>query len=80
MVKALPCIVEGGQNDSKTSQKCPCVYIWVNSQNRQLTEFHIYSYLPLKSSNSRSVKGTFCMVEYMYMYVSMYMYDNILRV
>ena len=23
----------------KTSQKCPRVHIWVNSQNRQLTDF-----------------------------------------
>ena len=40
----------------KTSQKCPCVYIWVNSQNRQLTDFDHCSYLPLKCSYSRRVK------------------------
>ena len=32
----------------KTSQKCPCVQIWVNSQNRQLTDFDLDSNLPLK--------------------------------
>ena len=26
----------------KTSQKCPCVHIRVNSQNRQLTDFDLY--------------------------------------
>ena len=40
----------------KTSQKCPSVHIWVNSQNRQLTDFDLYSYLPLKCSCSRRVK------------------------
>ena len=44
-------IVEGGQNDSK---KFPCANC-VNSQNRQLTDFDLYSYLPLKCSYSRTV-------------------------
>ena len=39
----------------KTSQKCACVHIWVNSQNRQLTGFDLYSYLPLMCSYSRRV-------------------------
>ena len=39
----------------KTSQKCPCVHIWVNSQNRQLTGFDLYSYFQLKCLNSRRV-------------------------
>ena len=34
----------------KTSQKCPRVHIWVNSQNSQLTGFDQCSYLPLKFS------------------------------
>ena len=34
----------------KTSQKLPCVHIWVYSQNRQLADFDPYSDLPLKSS------------------------------
>ena len=50
-------IVEGGQNVTvKTSQNCPCAHIWVNSQNRQLTGFDHYNYLPLKFSCSRRVK------------------------
>ena len=57
----LSCIVQCGQNDRKTSQKCPCVHIWVNSQNSQLTDFdhysYMYKYLPLKFSCSRRVKG-----------------------
>ena len=39
-----------------TSQKCPCVHIWVNSQNRQLTGFDLYSYLPLKFSYSTTCR------------------------
>ena len=39
----------------KTSQKCPCVHIWFNSQNRQLTGFDPYSNFWLKCSNSRRV-------------------------
>ena len=41
----------------KTSQKWPCVYIWANSQNRQLTGFDLCSYLPLKFSYNRRVNG-----------------------
>ena len=41
----------------KTSHKCPCVHIWVNSQNRQLTGFDHYSYLPLKFGYSRRVNA-----------------------
>ena len=37
-----------------TSPKCPCVHIWVNSQNGQLPGFDHYSYLPLKCSCSRT--------------------------
>ena len=33
----------------KTTQKCPCAHIWVNSG------FDRYSYLPLKCSYSRRV-------------------------
>ena len=56
LVKAFSSIVQGGQKDSKkTSQKCPCVHIWVNNQNSQLTDFDHCSYLPLKCSYSRSV-------------------------
>ena len=39
----------------KTSQKCPSVHIWVNSQNRQLTGFDLYSNFQLKCLNSRRV-------------------------
>ena len=39
----------------KTSLKCPCVHIWVNSQKSQLTDFDHYSYLPLKFSYSQRV-------------------------
>ena len=39
----------------KTSQKCPCVHIWVNSQNRQLTGFDPYSNFQLKCLNNRRV-------------------------
>ena len=54
LVKALSGIVQGGQNDSKNQAKnAPCVHIWVNSQNRQLTGFYHDSYLPLKFSYSR---------------------------
>ena len=43
----------------KTSQKCPCVHIWVNSQNRQMTGFdHYYSYLPLKFSYNKTFNKT----------------------
>ena len=38
-----------------TSKKLHCVHIWVNSQNSQLTDFDLYSYLPLKFSKSRRV-------------------------
>ena len=41
----------------KTSQKCPCMHIWVNSQNRQLTGFDLYSNFSLNCSNSRTVKS-----------------------
>ena len=34
----------------KTSQKCPCVHSWFNSQTRQLAGFDHYSYLPLMFS------------------------------
>ena len=34
----------------KTSKKLPCVHIWVNGQNSQLTDFDLCSYLPLKFS------------------------------
>ena len=40
----------------KTSQKCPCVHIWVNSQNMQLTDFDLDSNFPLKRSYSRRDK------------------------
>ena len=53
-VKASSCIVEGSQNDSK---KLPCVHIWVNSQNSQLTDSDHYSYLPLKFSYIRRVNA-----------------------
>ena len=56
LVKALSCIVEGGQNDSKKTGKNARVHIWVNSQNGQLTDFDHYSYLPLKFGYSRMVK------------------------
>ena len=39
----------------KSSQKCPCVHIWVNSQNGQLTGFDPYSNFPLKCLNSKRV-------------------------
>ena len=39
----------------KPAKKCPCLHIWVNSQNRQLTNFDHYSYLPLKCSYSKMV-------------------------
>ena len=54
MVKALSCIVEGGENDSKN--QCPCLHIWVNSQ---LTDFDLYSYLLLKFSCSRRALEVF---------------------
>ena len=39
LVKALSGIVQGGQNDSPNQSKMPPgVLIWVNSQNRQLTD------------------------------------------
>ena len=41
----------------KTIIKCPCVHIWVNSQNKQWTGFDLYSYLPLKCSYSRRVNA-----------------------
>ena len=46
LVKALSCIVEGGENYRKNSQNCSTV----NSQNSQLTDFDHYRYLPLKFS------------------------------
>ena len=39
----------------KSSQKCSCVHIWVNCQNRQLSDFDLYSNFPLKRSNSRRI-------------------------
>ena len=48
----------------KTSKKLPCVHIWINSQNSQLTDFDLYSYLPLKFSYSRRVNGWYCMCLY----------------
>ena len=48
LVKALSGIVQDGQNDSKNQSKCPCVHICVNSQNRQLTGFDLYSNFQLK--------------------------------
>ena len=32
------------------NQKRPCVHIWVNSQNRQLTDFDLSGCLPLLSA------------------------------
>ena len=47
------CCCEGGQNESKNQlKKCPCVHVWVNSQNSQLTDFNHYTYLLLKFSYS----------------------------
>ena len=46
-----------------TSQKCPCVHIWVNIQNKQLTGFDLYSYLPLKCSYSRRVNTFFFLIK-----------------
>ena len=43
----------------KNSQKCPCVHIWVNSQNRQLTGFDLGSNFQLKCLNSRRVNLTY---------------------
>ena len=43
----------------KNSQKCRCVHIWVNSQNRQLTGFDLYSNFQLKCLNSRRVYMNF---------------------
>ena len=42
----------------KNSKKCPCVHIWVNSQTRHMTDFDLYSYLPLKFSYSRRVNDS----------------------
>ena len=42
----------------KSSQKCPCVHIWVNSKTTkkgQLTDFDLYSNFQLKCLNSRRV-------------------------
>ena len=44
----------------ETSQKCPCVHIWVNSYNRQLTDFGYCSYLLLTFSY-RSIVLLSCM-------------------
>ena len=55
LVKALSCIVEGGQNDSENQSIMPlCAHLGQQS-NRQLTGFDHYSYLPLKLSCSRRV-------------------------
>ena len=47
----------------KTSKKWPCVHIWVNGPNRQLTDFDLYSYLPLKCSYSR--RDVTCIITYL---------------
>ena len=63
-------VVSAGRNESavfdrvvkmtvKTSQKCPCVHILVNSQNGQLSGFDHYSYLPQKRSCSRRASGRY---------------------
>ena len=54
LVKALSGIVQGVQNDSKNQSK---ITIWVNMQNRQLTDFDHHSYIPQKFSYSRRDTG-----------------------
>ena len=55
-VKALSCIIEGGQNDSKNQSKMP---LWAHlcHQSKQAVDcFDHYSNLPLKFSYSRRVR------------------------
>ena len=67
LVKALSCIVEGDQNDSKNQSKMPvCAHLGQQS-NRQLTGFDLYS-LPLKFSWSKSVNYEKVLI-YNYMYM-----------
>ena len=56
LVKALSCIVQGCQNDSKKAVKNAPVYTFGSTvKNRQLTGFDLYSNFHLKCSNSRKV-------------------------
>ena len=58
LVKALSGIVQDGQNESKkTVKNGPCVHIWDNIQNRQLTGFDLDSNFQLKCPNIRRVNS-----------------------